>query len=167
MKDVNNMNKKIFAYIGVITTLGVSTLTGCNNNEFEYQYEENNLIVNGTIDYNSLSELKLVYIENEQAAWEGYYLVQHKYDRYIGNSYLDIETNKLIYKETEEYANFKITFLVENMIDYIFKYNFLKEEYTIEDIKKLKEQLLQDETVVDLKSSNQKKLIKAEQKNTN
>ena len=129
-------------------------LTGCGDNKLEYVTNESGIVeVTGTISYDSLKNLKLVHITNEIAKLDKYYLVrEYQYDiRYHPQLfyYDDIETNRRVYEENKgegygDFENFKLEIVLDGLVDYLWKYDMLKEEYTSEDIAKLKELLLAD-----------------------
>ena len=139
--------------------MALTCLTGCNN--LKYEKQENGIVeVTGTIDYDDFKHYKLVHITNEIAELDKYYLVygQGSYDR--GNllyiNYIDIETDKEVFREADEeryevvcsdYKNFKMEIILDGLVDYLYKYDMVKDEYTIEDILYIKECLLSDDVL--------------------
>ena len=149
-KELLKQQKKALIYV-VSAVIGTMTLTGCGSDQFDYQYEEDGTVtVEGTISYEKLKKLKFVHLTNEIALIDDYILV-YEYTEYIDRyaarlCYKNYETGRKIYGENEEdFKNFKIEIVVDHMIDFLYKYNMVKDEYSIDDVKKLKELLLQEE----------------------
>lgn len=157
---------RLLAY-AMTVGVGVTSLTGCNNysNGFVYEISGDEVKVEGAISYEQLKKLQLIRIVNNVADWEKCYLVEieNKIQRYgpTRDYYVDIETDKRIYVfDDDEYSNFEVEVLVENMLDYMVKYNMVKDEYTIDDIKELKEKLLKDESLLKTRDASKKVLSK-------
>ena len=128
-------------------------LTGCSDNKLEYITNESGIVeVTGTISYGELKNLKLVYITNDKVKLGKYYLVSEFILPGGGPQiiiYTDIETNREVFFEEfgdgfGDFKNFDMVIIVDFLVDYLWKYDMLKEEYTSEDIVKLKELLLTD-----------------------
>ena len=59
-----------------------------------------------------------------------------------------MENGKIVYaSKDDDFKNFNLEIVVDRLIDYIYKYDMVKDKYDIEDIKKIKEYLLLDETL--------------------
>jgi len=150
-KELLKQQKKALIYV-LSAVIGTTTLTGCGDT-FDYQYEEDGTVtVEGTISYERIKKLKLVHLTNEIAEIDEYILAYEDSEytsisRISRKCYYDsIETGRKFYSvNEEEYKNFKIDIVVDHMVDFLYKYNMVKDEYSIDDIKKLKELLLQEE----------------------
>lgn len=136
---IKYINKK-YAAISVALSLLPSVLTGCTANGFEYKENSNNEIVaEGTISYDQLKNCYYVEIENNDYDKMEYYVTKI----YFG-SYIDLLTEKGIFKTLLDYdidinnrrLNKKIQ--VEN---YLLSENFIKENYTVEDVKKILDEM--------------------------
>ena len=147
------MNKRRLAAIVMALYMGLTCLgiAGCNN--LKYKNQENGIVeVTGTIDYDDFKHYKLVHITNKIAELDFYCLVEEHtyYNRYGSDQtiYTNIETDKEVYSDTnDDYKNFKIEIILDGLVDYLYKYDMVKEEYTIEDILYIKECLLSDDTL--------------------
>lgn len=149
-KELLRMKKKILIYT-LTAIIGTTTITGCKD-KFTYEYTNDGIItVDGKISYDTLKKLKLIHLINKNVELDKYLLVQKKKDHmYRSNIYYyqDIETGRIIYHEKDElFQNFELEIIVDNMVDYLIKYNIVKEDYTIKDIQNLKQTLLMDETL--------------------
>lgn len=149
------MNKRRLVAIAMAAYLGLTCLTGCNN--LKYKKQENGIVeVTGTIDYDDFKHYKLIHITNKIAELDKYYLVDKRFinKRYYPTwfEYTDIETNMKVYQEKDgdsygDFKNFKTEIILDGLVDYLYKYDMIKEEYTIEDILYIKECLLSDDTL--------------------
>lgn len=147
-------SKKRLIALAMIIPMTLTCLTGCNN--LKYEKQENGIVeVTGTIDYDDFKNYKLVHITNV-AGLDKYYLVDKRsinrkyYPTWF--EYTDIETNMKVYQEKDgasygDYKNFKMEIILDVLVDYLYKYNMVKDEYTIEDILYIKECLLSDDTL--------------------
>ena len=146
--------KKRLIALAMITPMLVTSLTGCSR--FKYEKQENGIVaVTGKISYDTLKKIKFVHIVNEKAKFDEYFVVipvEHTDYRGVGTNtflYKDIETNIVVYDERDDlYNNFKFEILSEHVIDYLFKYNMIKEEYNLDDLLILKDYLLADEILL-------------------
>lgn len=166
------MNKKDFLLdkkrrllaLAMAVTLTTTSLTACGSDtKLKYETQDNGIvIVTGEIKYDSLKKAKLVHIKNEIAEIDKYYLAI--YETNVGryntkNIYIDIETGKIIYEEeNEDFKNFSLEVVLDGLVDYLYKYDMVKEKYNIEDIEFIKESLLNDQTLLPTLKSNQKSL---------
>ena len=149
------MNKRRLTAIVMALYLALTCLTGCNN--LKYEKQENGIVeVTGTIDYDDFKKYKLVHITNEIAELDKYYFVKNytpeRKNYPTWRKYIDIETDMKVYEENEgssygDFKNFKMEIIVDGLVDYLYKYDMVKEEYTIEDILYIKECLLSDEVL--------------------
>ena len=133
----------------MITPMLVTSLTGCNNLKYETQ-DNSIVVVKGTIKWNAFKNAKLIHIKNEIAELDKYYLgtINKIINRYSSDEtrYIDIETNKVVYSDiNDDFKNFTLEIVLDGMVDYLYKYDMVKDEYNIDDIKKFKEYLLTDE----------------------
>lgn len=149
--DLLKKKKMLLAY-ALATSLSISALSSCGANYLTYKVEENgDLLVEGTITFDECKKLKLIHLTNEIALIDKYILVSEDkeiYRTYIKFSYVDMENGKTVYKSSEDdFKNFNLEIVVDRLIDYIYKYDMVKDKYDIEDIKKIKEYLLLDETL--------------------
>jgi len=153
--------KKLLAYT-FITTFGVTSLTGCGSSNYSYQTSQNGeIIIQGETGYDEFVKLKLVRVTNKNADLDKYYLVKFDNDRYDQlDKYIDIETGKVIFSLDENFKDFELDIIVDNMVSYLLKYNMVKEVYNVEDIEILKERLLSDDTLMDARDVNKKVLIR-------
>lgn len=144
-KELLKQKKKLLIYT-VATMMGTTSLVGCGN-KFEYEKDSTGVVnITGTMDYVDVKNLKFVHLTNEIAKLDRYYLVKCGYYRYP--HYIDIETDRIIYQDkSDDYENFNLEIVVDNMLDYLYKYDMVKDEYTIDDINKLEQLLLNDETL--------------------
>lgn len=138
--------KKRLIALAMTVPMALTCLTGCNN--LKYEKQENGIVeVTGTIDYDDLKIYKLVHITNEIAEIDTYYLVVH----YVGRGYdqcVSVENGEIVYNSyNDDYKNFKIEIILDGLVDYLYKYDMVKEEYTIEDILHIKECLLSDDVL--------------------
>ena len=150
MKDNLWLKKRLVALAMVFPMI----LTGCSGIKLEYITNESGIVeVTGTISYDSLKNLKLVHVTNEIAKLDKYYLVrEYRHDVRFHPElfyYDDIETSKRVYEKDKhesygDFQNFNMEIILDGLVDYLWKYDMLKEEYTPEDITKLKELLLTD-----------------------
>ena len=147
--------KKRLIALAMIIPMTLTSLTGCNN--LKYEKQENGIVeVTGTIDYDDFKHYKLVHITNKIAELDKYYLVDKRFinKKYYPTwfEYTDIETNMKVYQEKDgasygDYKNFKTEIILDGLVDYLYKYDMIKEEYTIEDILHIKECLLSDDVL--------------------
>lgn len=158
-----NQKKRLIA-LATVFTLAITTLTGCNN--LKYKTQDNGIVVvTGDIDYNSFKGAKLIHITNDIALIDKYYLVlelPYSSDRYHYSSYYrDIETGKTVYKaEHDDFKNFDVEIVLDGLVDYLYKYDMVKDGYDIEDIKKFKDDLLSDEVLFPkVQSSSKKRML--------
>lgn len=151
MKKELLKKKKMLLVYALVTSLSVSTLSGCGANTFNYQLtEDGSIVIDGSITYDKFKKLKFVHLTNEIAKIDKYILVEEKeyVQRYTSSKlcYIDVETGKIVYNnKDDDFKNFKLEIVIEHMVDYLYKYDMVKDEYSIEDIEKLKEYLLLDE----------------------
>lgn len=148
----------------MLTSLGITSLTGCGE-KFEYQIEENGIVsVEGNEEFDEFKKIKLVHLTNEIANLDEYYLASCHVIINPGEDtieYINIETGRIIYITTDDdYQNFKIEVVVDFMVDYLYKYDMVKDNYTINDVITLKENLLNDETVISVEKTNKRTLSK-------
>lgn len=121
---------------------------------FDYETNSNGIVeVSGDIDYSVVSRLNFVRLVNKKSGYEGYFLA-YEYHFAGGRGvpgrieYVNVENDDVIYCATDEiFNNFEMEVLVEQLIDYLYKYNMVKGEYTIEDILYIKECLLSDDVL--------------------
>lgn len=159
--------KKIIAYT-IMTTLGLTSLTGCNNQSFEYETKESGEVsVMGEMNFDKVKNLKLIHLTNEIAEFDKYYLARYFDDSTLSRfgsqskGYINIENDKIIYiYEEDDYKNFTVEVVADHIIDYLYKYDMVKDTYNIEEIKELKENLLNDNTVVNMEEPTKKVLKK-------
>lgn len=140
----------LLAYALAIS-LSVSALTSCGNDNFYYTIEENgDLVFEGTVSFDTFKKLKLAHLTNKIALIDEYVLVrEHVPTGLIKRlEYIDMENGKIVYaSKDDDFKNFNLEIVVDRLIDYIYKYDMVKDKYDIEDIKKIKEYLLLDETL--------------------
>ena len=150
--DLLKKKKMLLAY-ALATSLSIPALSSCRTDYCDYKVEENgDLLVEGTITFDEFKKLKLIHLTNEIAEIDKYILVEEKeyLQRYDSSrfAYIDMETGELIYDtEDDDIKNFNLEIVVDRLIDYVYKYDMVKDNYDIEDIKKIKEYLLLDETL--------------------
>ena len=155
-----NQKKRLIA-LATAFTLAVTTLTGCNN--LKYKSDENGIVVvTGDIDYNSFKGAKLIHVTNDIALIDKYYLVlemSYNVKRYTTSYYYeDIETCKIVYKaDNDDFKNFNVEIILDGLVDYLYKYDMVKDEYDIEDIKTFKDNLLSGEVLFPKVHSSSKK----------
>ena len=81
-KELLKQKKKALVLM-ISVILGTTTLTGCGDNTFDYQYEEDGTVmVEGTISYGMLKNAKLVHLTNELAEIDEYLLVMYHNGKY-------------------------------------------------------------------------------------
>jgi len=168
MKEIILYQKKKLIVYTMMTTLGLTSLTGCVSSNFEYCTNGNGeVLVEGTIKFDDLKNLKLIHVTNKIAEFDEYYLVRYFDDAAISSfgsqakGYVNIENNQIIYiYDDEDYQNFNIEIVVDHLIDYLYKYDMIKETYNIEEVKKIKENLLNDEMINNIEETNKKVLKK-------
>lgn len=145
--------KKMLLVYAIATSLSIPVLSSCGTNYFDYKVEENGeLLVEGTITFDKFKKLKLIHLTNEIALIDKYIIVEEKeyLQRYDSSKlvYVDVENGKIVYNtKDDDFKNFNLEIVVDRLIDYIYKYDMVKDSYDIEDIKKLKESLLLDESL--------------------
>lgn len=150
--DLLNKKKKLLAY-AIATSLSIPALSSCGTNYFDYKVEENgDLLVEGTITFDKFKKLKLIHLTNEIALIDKYIIVEEKeyLQRYTSSKlvYVDMENGKIVYNsKDDDFKNFNLEIVVDRLIDYMYKYDMVKDNYDIEDIKRIKEYLLLDETL--------------------
>ena len=162
--------KKMLLTYALAMSLSAASLTGCvgENKQFYYTTEENgDLLVEGTISFDMFKELKLIHLTNELAGIDKYILAkEYKYtssSSAIVFNYVDMENGRKVYDSSgNSFKNFNVEIIVDIMYDYIYKYDMIKDSYDIEDIKKIKEYLLNDETLNIGKSEEQEESDKEE-----
>ena len=162
--DLLKKKKMLLAY-AIATSLSIPVLSSCGTNYFDYKIEENgDLLVEGTITFDKFKKLKLIHLTNEIALIDKYILVsedKENYRTYIKVSYVDMENGKIVYdSKNADFKNFNLEIVVDRLIDYIYKYDMVKDKYDIEDIKKIKEYLLLDETLNIGKDNNNKEEVR-------
>ena len=67
------------------------------------------------------------------------------WNRYGPNTiyYKSIEIGKKVYEQAnDDFKNFKMEIVIDHMVDYLYKYDMIKDNYSIEDVKSLKQLLL-------------------------
>ena len=70
-----------------------------------------------------------------------------------------LEKDKVIYiYEEDDYKNFTVEVVADHLIDYLYKYDMIKDSYNIEEVKELKENLLNDNTIINIEEPNKKVL---------
>lgn len=116
----------------------------------------------GYLSKDEVKELKFIHLSNSAVGKDEYVLVEHYYNVQRGGwceeTYINIENGAAVYDFLDEsYKNFKVDILVDNMMDYLYKYDMIKDEYDIKDIQNLKENLLNDP---DLNIEKDKQLVK-------
>ena len=167
-QDKLSTKKKFLVYL-MSVVMGTVSLTGCNNeNSFEYVKQEDGTIdVDGLEDYDDFKCIKLIHLTNEIAELDEYHLVYECeiWNRYVPSTiyYKSIETGKKVYEQTnDDFKNFKMEIVIDHMVDYLYKYDMVKDNYSIEDVKSLKQLLLEDEDVFNsvLQESSNKVLSK-------
>lgn len=162
----NKLLRKQALLLATSLTLGITSLTGCSNNLKYGTSAEGSVIVTGSIEYDNLKEVKLVRIKNEIAELDEYYLVlsyHHTAGRVISDKlyYIDIETGEVVYSEqNKDFKNFTIEIILDGIVDYLYKYDIVKDEYNIDDIETIKQKLLEDETIINKKSISKKLTLK-------
>lgn len=166
----NKLLRKQALLLAASLTLGFTSLTGCGNNLKYESSTEGSIIVTGSIKYDKLKKAKLIRIKNEIAELDEYYLVlayHHTAGRIVSNKlyYTDIETGKMVYNELDkDFKNFTIEIILDGIVDYLYKYDIVKDKYNIDDIETIKQNLLSDETIIPTnttsKNISRKKLIK-------
>ena len=166
----NKLLRKQAFLLATSLTLGITSLTGCGNN-LKYGISiEGSVIVTGSIEYDNLKKAKLVRVKNDIAELDEYYLVlsyHHQVGTVISDKlyYKDIETGEVVYSEqNKDYKNFTIEIILDGIVDYLYKYNMIKDKYNIDDIERIKQNLLSDDTLISTnttsKNTSRKKLIK-------
>lgn len=145
-KELLKQKKKALVLM-VSAIVGTTTLSGCGDNTFDYQYEEDGTVmVEGTISYVMLKNAKLVHLTNELAEIDEYLLVRYHPGRYTSDTYYyDIENGFEFYLESDKYKNFKMDIILDSMVDFLYKYDMIKDEYSIDDVKQLKQLLLEED----------------------
>lgn len=152
--------KKILTY-AAISAIGVGALTGHHS----YQENENGVIeLVGELDGSIVKNTKLIHLTNNGVKKDEYIIAKYQYiNGKAGNDseyYEDIENGKKVYDfRNSNYDNFKVDIIVDNMTDYLYKYDMIQDKYTNEDIKELKENLLNDPDL-NIKKSGNKQFIK-------
>ena len=131
-----------------------AVLTGCNPNRFSYDTNENNEIVaNGTINYAVLKECFFIEIDNPDYEKIEYYIVERRTGGgFFGVPeyyyYDDITTGKRVFQRETSKNTYYCSDLDNNnslrllnnelkVEDYLFSENFIKNAYTIDDVKKI------------------------------
>ena len=145
--------KKLLVYL-MSVLMGSISLTSCNNeNSFEYvQQEDGTIDVSGLESYDDFKCIKLIHLTNEIAELDEYHLVFECeiWKRYGPNEiyYKSVETGKEVYEQSnDDFKNFKMEIVIDHIVDYLYKYDMVKDNYSIEDVKSLKQLLLEDEDV--------------------
>lgn len=147
VKEVLKMKKRMLIYL-LSAVMGTTLLSGCSNSNFEYLSEEDGTVtVASLISYDILKGAKLVHLTNELAEIDKYFIVLYNSGKYSSEQYYyDIETGVKVYSETtDDFKNFDMDVILEQMVDFLYKYDMVKDEYSIEDVKKLKQLLLDEE----------------------
>lgn len=164
MKNKQLLNR-LLAF-SAVATLGATSLTGCSNT-INYEYSsETNIVATGPMEYNKLKNAKLVRLKNKIEELDEYYLVLSYHHTFNGNIskklyYVDIETGETIYSEQDkDYKKFTIEIILDNLVDHLYKYNLVQDEYNIDDIETIKQKLLEDETIINKKSISKKLTLK-------
>lgn len=157
---IKNINKRFIA-TSIALTLLPSVLTGCRNG-LEYQENENGqVIVNGNISYNTLKNYYFIEIDNPDFDNTEYYIAQRESIKPLENiiyTYTDVLTNKEIFRRKENnneyfdeglFANDIVTnrkFIKEIKVeDYLLSENFIKNTYTVDEIKQILEAIKENE----------------------
>lgn len=137
---IKNINKKIL--VGAITlVLSTTSLTGCR--AYGFTYETNNegiRYATGTVDNNYIENCYYIEINNSNSEnIERYLVVKENASGEI--KYLDVFTLETIYiEENEEYKHVEF----ENIIsveEYLNKNNVDKDEYSVEYMEEILEQI--------------------------
>lgn len=168
MSDKNLLLKKKKQLLTYVTaaTIGVSALTGCGNQGFNYQKDKDGKIekITGELDYDSFKNLKFIHLTNDIANIDEYILADQEvyYAAYSPSSedYIDITNGNVVYdSDNDDYSNFNMDVIVDHMVNYLYKYDMIKDLYTIDDATKLKENLLNDPDL-NIKQKANKRLVK-------
>ena len=145
-KELLKQKKKALVLM-VSAVVGTTSLSGCSSN-FDYYCEvDGTITADGMISYDNLKNAKLVHLTNGLAEIDKYIMVLYNNGKYeFEKYYYDIETGITVYSDTiEEYKNFKMEVILDSMVDFLYKYDMVKDEYSIDDVKKLKGLLLEEE----------------------
>ena len=151
---IKYINKK-YAAISIALSLLPSVLTGCTPYGFKYKENSNNeIVVEGTVSYEYLKNCYYVEIENPDydkieyyiSEKNGIYKSEYYTSKLFGYTYKDLLTNKEVYRRNlndfeyysqtsnETNRNFVNEIKLE---DYLYSSNFIKSNYTVEDVEKI------------------------------
>lgn len=129
-------------------------------NEFQFY---NIIKLAGEIESDIMNDTYLIHITNNIVMKDEYVIAKYQYmnGRGIYSEYYEnIENGQKVYEfKSDKYESFKVDIVVENMLDYLYKYDMIRDSYNKDDIKKLKDNLLNDPDLGINKSEN-KQLIK-------
>lgn len=160
---ISNINKKILA-LGLSFALIPTVFAGCTKDDdkpvnFEYATNEQGMYqMSGTIDYELLKKYCFIVVENSTSETKEYYICgkdERKYENrvVVRCFYKNIYDEKVVFDTNGETVR---TIIFETELeDYLLAYDFVKANYTKEDIDLLFEQM--KETYLELGN---KQLIK-------
>lgn len=159
---IKNINKRFIAS-SVALTLLPSVLSGCSISGFQYIPDENNQVTpSGYITYETLKNYYFVEIDNPDFESIDYFIAERDMIKPLENIiyvYTDLLTDKEVFRRKEngnEYfdegfpardieTNRK--FVKEIKVeDYLFSENFIKNTYTVDDVKQILEAIKENET---------------------
>lgn len=143
LDTLKKQRKKLVA-CALACGISMSSLTGC------YSYGENSYgqeVIKGKVDIDVVKNLKLIRVYNETANYNEYFLARRGKVPFFNEYYYNnIDDGYIVYDPSDDdYKNFKVDVIIDdNMIDYLYRYNMKKDEYSGYDIKVLKSCLLND-----------------------
>lgn len=151
---IKYINKR-YAVISVALSLFPSVLTGCTSYGFKYKENSNDEIVaEGTISYDYLKKCYYVEIEDQDYDKTEYYITRRSIPivacEDIKCIYEDIVTGKEIFwgKETDSNCYILIDVSTNRKIineikveDYLYGSDFIKNSYTVEDVKTILDEM--------------------------
>ena len=145
------MKKLKLAPCALAFSLATISLAGCGYNNFSYVIDasEGEFVAEGKIAYELLKNYKLIelkllngenklYIVSKQSVTEGVYL-----NSTYGAYYKDIFTREAVYDSRNENQHLELINEYE-LVDYLLTYDEVKGNYSIEDIERLYNKILED-----------------------
>ena len=137
---MNTKSKIKFLTYALVLSMSSASLGGCSNvrkhmDGLTYSADENDeIVVKGTIDYNSLKDYKVVelrFLDNPSQLIIATFVDGKKI---LDDRYIDINTGKNIYYNDNE----TITIINEfNLDGFLSVYDEIQESYTIEDVQRI------------------------------
>lgn len=140
------MKKMKLVPYALVFSLSVTSLTSCGDSNFSYETVEGEFVAEGTIDYSLLKDYKLIelkllngenklYITGKTVLNESVYTRDYYYnDIFTGEIVCDTKTENQRLELINEY----------DLVEYLLTYDEVKGSYSIEDIERIYNKILED-----------------------